>query len=111
VGAYVNRVVLIGNCGADPKVNTTQNGKTVAGFSLAINRPNSEEPLWLRITAWGKLAEIVGQHIKKGTQTYVEGRLEENTWTTEAGEEKTQIQVTALNVLALDRVAAPKAAA
>lgn len=111
MGAYVNRVVLIGNCGADPKVNTTQSGKMVAGFSLAINKPNSDDPLWLRITAWGKLAEIVGQHIKKGTQTYVEGRLEENSWTTEDGEERKQIQVTALNVLALDRVAAATKAA
>jgi single-strand DNA-binding protein len=79
----VNKVVLIGNLGADPEVRYTPGGQAVANFNIAtseswLNKQGNREERteWHRIVAWGKLAELCGQYLNKGRKVYVEGRLQ-----------------------------------
>lgn len=79
----VNKVILVGNLGNDPEVKYTQGGTAVASISLATtssrkdrdgNRQDKTE--WHRVKFFGKVAEIVGEYLHKGSQVYVEGRIE-----------------------------------
>ena len=78
----VNRVILVGNAGADPDVRRTTNGRTVAHLSLATNRVftrDGEEQRrtdWHRLTFWSGAAETVERFVRRGSRLYVEGRLE-----------------------------------
>jgi len=81
--AGLNKVILVGNLGADPEVRYTASGTGVAKFSLATSRKftgkdgqKQEKTEWHRIVAWGKLAEICGQYLSKGKQVMIEGRIE-----------------------------------
>ncbi|MEJ2672537.1 MAG: single-stranded DNA-binding protein [Deltaproteobacteria bacterium] len=81
--AGVNKVILIGNLGADPEVRYTASGTAVCKFSLATSRrftgrdgQKQEKTEWHRIVAWAKLAEICGQYLSKGRQVMIEGRIE-----------------------------------
>ncbi len=76
------KLILIGYLGAEPEMRFTPSGQSVANFSLATNRQYTgkdgetvKETIWFRISAWGKLAEICNQHLHKGSQVYIEGRL------------------------------------
>ena len=79
----VNKVILIGNLGRDPEVRSVSSGAKVANVSIATTRnwkdkssgEKREETEWHRVVFYDKLAEIVGQYLKKGAQVYVEGRL------------------------------------
>lgn len=77
-----HRVSLIGNLGGDPQLRYTPKGTPVASFNVATNRrwtdDNGEEHVvttWFRVNAWGKLAEVCNEYLKKGRQVYVEGEL------------------------------------
>ena len=78
----VNKVILVGNVGRDPEIQTTSNGQKVAHFSLATNRriPKEngfeERTEWHRLTVWGRLAEIAEEYVRKGDRLYVEGRMQ-----------------------------------
>src|ERR1043165_1959496 len=79
----VNKVILVGNLGADPEVRYTPSGQPVANFRIATSESwmdkagqKQERTEWHRIVVWGKLAEICGKHLSKGRQIYVEGRLQ-----------------------------------
>ncbi len=78
----VNKIILVGNVGRDPDVQTTQNGTKVAHMSLATNRfvPNGDEQEqktdWHRLTLWNKLAQFAEDYVKTGDRLYVEGSLE-----------------------------------
>jgi len=83
----VNKVILIGNLGADPEVRFTPGGQAVANFRIATseswqdkNGQKQERTEWHRIVVWGKLAELCGEYLKKGRQCYVEGRLQTREW-------------------------------
>ena len=83
----VNKVILIGNLGSDPEVRYTPSGAAVANVNLATNESwndregqRQERTEWHRLVFWSKLAEIVGQYLKKGSKVYVEGRLQTDTW-------------------------------
>jgi single-strand DNA-binding protein len=85
--AGVNRVILVGNLGADPEMRYTPNGTAVCKFRMATTERftdrqgnRQERTEWHRVTAWGKLAEICGQYLAKGRMVYVEGRLRSDTW-------------------------------
>ena len=85
--AGVNKVILIGNLGADPEMRYTPSGTAVAKFRIATTerfkdrQGNLQERTELhRVTAWGKLAEICGQYLSKGKQVYIEGRIRSDTW-------------------------------
>jgi single-strand DNA-binding protein len=80
----VNKVILIGNLGKDPEVRYTPGGAAVVSFSIATTESwkdkqsgeKVEKTEWHNITAFGKLAEICGEYLKKGSQVYVEGRIQ-----------------------------------
>lgn len=85
--AGVNKAILIGNLGKDPDLRKTATGTSVASFSLATteryndrdgNRQDRTE--WHNIVAWGKLADLAGQYLKKGRSAYIEGRIATRSW-------------------------------
>lgn len=78
----MNKVIIIGNLGRDPEMRFTPSGQAVTKFSVASTRQykNSageqvKETTWFSVEAWGKLAEICNQYLKKGAKVYVEGRI------------------------------------
>jgi len=80
--AGINKVILVGNLGADPELRYTADGTAVCRLRVATSRRytdkqgnRQEETAWHRVDAWGKLAEICGQYLSKGRQIYIEGRL------------------------------------
>jgi single-strand DNA-binding protein len=93
--ASVNKVILVGNVGSDPEVRYTPDGAAIANVSIATtskykNKSGEmmEETEWHRVTLFGRLAEIVGEYIKKGRSIYVEGRLKTRKYTDKDGVEK-----------------------
>lgn len=83
----VNKVILIGNLGQDPDIKYTPSGKAVAKFSVATNERFKDKTgewqdrvEWHNVLAWQRLAEIVGEYLRKGTKVYIEGRLQTRTW-------------------------------
>ena len=106
----VNKVILIGNLGGDPTVRYTPQGTAVANFNIATterftNRSGEKEERteWHRIVAWGKLAEICQQYLKKGKQVYVEGRLQTRQWEDQQGQKRQTTEVVANNMQMLGR--------
>src|SRR4051812_43877752 len=101
----VNKVILIGNLGADPEVRFTQGGQAVANFRIATSDSwtdkqgqKQERTEWHRIVVWGKLAELCGQYLNKGRQCYVEGRLQTREWTDKEGKKNYTTEVVANQV-------------
>jgi single-strand DNA-binding protein len=101
----VNKVILIGNLGADPEVRFTPGGQAVANFRVATNeswtdknQQKQERTEWHRIVVWGKLAELCGEYLKKGRQAYVEGRLQTREWTDKEGKKNYTTEVVANTV-------------
>ena len=92
----VNKVILVGNLGEDPDVRYMPNGNPVAKISLATSESYKdkntgqmvEKTEWHRVIFFGKLAEIVGEYCRKGSQIYVEGKLQTRKWTDQQGQEK-----------------------
>jgi len=110
----INKVILVGRLGADPEKKQTQTGQTVTRLNLAtseswVNREGErqEKTEWHRIVIWGKLAETCAQHLTKGRQVYIEGRLQTRSWETEKGEKRFSTEVVANQVLFL-ATGAPK---
>jgi single-strand DNA-binding protein len=101
----VNKVILIGNLGADPEVRFTPGGQAVANFRIATsdtwtdkNGQKQERTEWHRIVVWGKLAELCGEYLKKGRQCFVEGRLQTREWTDKEGRKNYTTEVVANGV-------------
>lgn len=91
----INKVILIGAVGKDPKINSTQNGDKVANFSIATSESwkdkageKQERVEWHNVVVWGGLAGIVEKYVKKGTKIYVQGKLQTRKWTDKEGIEK-----------------------
>lgn len=85
--ASVNKVILLGALGRDPEVRYMPNGEAVANFSIATtenwkdkNGQKQEKTEWHNIVTYGKLAEIAGKYLKKGSSVYIEGRLQTRKW-------------------------------
>jgi single-strand DNA-binding protein len=103
--AGVNKVILVGNLGADPEVRFTPSGQAVANFRIATsenwtdkNGQKQERTEWHRIVVWGKLGELCGEYLAKGRQCYVEGRLQTREWTDKEGKKNYTTEVVASNV-------------
>src|SRR5512136_49148 len=103
--AGVNKVILIGNLGRDPELRYTPGGQPTAGFSLATtekwtdkNGQKQERTEWHNIVAWGKLAELVNQYLKKGRSAYVEGRINTRSWDDRDGNKKYRTEITASQI-------------
>mgnify|MGYP000614991947 FL=1 len=84
----VNKVIICGNLGQDPEVRYMQNGNAVANISVATSeswkdkatQEQKEETEWHRCVCYGKLAEIIGEYLKKGSKIYLEGKLKTRKW-------------------------------
>lgn len=104
----VNKVILVGNLGNDPEVRYMPNGNAVANLSLATSESwkdqqgqVQERTEWHRLTMYRKLAEIAGEYLKKGSQIYVEGKLQTRKWQDNNGQDKytTEIIVDQMQML------------
>ena len=99
----VNKVILLGNLGNDPEVRYTASGSAVANVSLATTEQwkdresgeQQEKTEWHRIVFFGRLAEIVGEYLRKGSQIYVEGRLQTRKWQDRDGNDKYTTEIVA----------------
>lgn len=99
----VNKVILIGNLGNDPEVRYTASGAAVANVSLATSEQwkdresgeQQEKTEWHRVVFFGRLAEIVGEYLRKGSQIYVEGRLQTRKWQDKDGNDKYSTEIVA----------------
>jgi len=87
----LNKIMLIGNLGADPEVRYTSSGKPVTSFRVATNRRFKlegelrEETEWFQVVTFGRLAEICSEFLRKGKPVFLEGRLKTRTWTDNDG--------------------------
>jgi len=104
----VNKVILIGNLGADPEVRYTPSGQAVANFRIATSESwvdkqgqKQERTEWHRIVAWAKLAELCGEYLAKGRQVFVEGKLQTRQWEDRDGNKRftTEIQAREITFL------------
>jgi len=107
----INKVILVGNLGADPELRYTPAGTALATFSVATSESwkdkdgNAQERTeWHRIVAWQKLAEIAGEYLKKGSQIYLEGRITTRSWEKD-GVKRYMTEIVAQNFLMLGRKA------
>ncbi len=101
----VNKVILIGNLGADPELRYTSGGSAVADLRLATSRKyttkdgnSKEDTQWHRIVVWGKQAEHCKEYLSKGRQVYVEGRLQTRQWEDRDGNKRYTTEVVAERV-------------
>jgi single-strand DNA-binding protein len=98
--ASVNKVILLGNVGQDPEIRYTTSGEPVANFSIATtdqwkdkNGEKQERTEWHRIVAYKKMAEIIGQYVKKGDPIFIEGSIQSNKYKDKEGIERTAFQI------------------
>ena len=106
----LNKVMIIGNVGADPEMRFTPNGNPVTSFRVATNRayttPNGErkqETEWFTVVAWNRLAENCNQFLTKGRLVYAEGRFHTRSWEGQDGQKRTRTELIANRVLFLDK--------
>ena len=100
--ASVNKVILIGNLGRDPETRYMPEGGAITNISIATtdkwkdkNGEMQEKTEWHRVAFFGKLAEIAGEYLKKGSQVYVEGRLQTRKWQDKDGQDKYTTEIVA----------------
>ncbi len=105
----LNKVLIIGNLTRDPELRYTPSGTAVCTFSIATNRQwktesgdQKDEAEFHRIVAWDKLAEICSKMLKKGSRTYVEGRLQTRNWQGQDGAQRTTTEIVISDMLVLD---------
>lgn len=105
--AGVNKVIALGNLGADPEVRFTGGGQAVCNFRLAVSESwkdkegkKQERTEWFAVVVWGKLAELCGEYLKKGRQAYVEGKLQTREWEKD-GQKRYSTEIVASTVVFL----------
>lgn len=100
----INQVILMGRLTRDPEVRTTSTGKTIASFSIAVDRGGQEDAAdFFDVTAWEKLGELVNQYLSKGRRCLVQGRLRQDSWDDkETGKKRSKVEVVATDVTFLD---------
>ncbi|HDS1207506.1 TPA: single-stranded DNA-binding protein [Shewanella algae] len=96
----VNKVILVGNLGQDPEVRYMPNGNAVANITVATSESwkdqqgqQQERTEWHRVVMYGKLAEIAGEYLRKGSQVYLEGKLQTRKWQDQSGQDKYTTEV------------------
>ena len=105
--ASLNKVMLIGNVGADPEMRYTPNGNPVANFNMAVTyrRSSGDETAndteWFTITCWNKTAEIVNQYLTKGQKVFVEGRFQSREYVGQDGIQRRAYEIIASGVTLL----------
>jgi len=106
----VNKVIIIGNLGADPDVRTTPSGQMVATLSIATSETfnnregqRQEKTEWHRVQVWGKLAELAQRYLGKGRKVFVEGRIQTRSWDDQqTGQKRYSTEIVANNLVFLD---------
>src|SRR6266566_5467812 len=99
----VNKAILVGNLGKDPEVRYSPNGQAVANVTIATSESwkdkntgdKQEKTEWHRVVFFGKLAEIAGEYLKKGSQIYVEGRIQTRKWQDKDGNDRYTTEIVA----------------
>jgi len=101
----VNRVILIGNLGANPELRYTQGQQAVANLRIATterwtdkNGQKQEATEWHRVVVWGRQAEICGQYLTKGRQVFIEGSIRTRQWQDQQGQKRFTTEIVARNV-------------
>lgn len=101
----INKVILIGNLGADPEMRYTTSGTAVATLNVATSRKwkdkdgnPQDETEWHRVVVWAQSAEFCGNYLKKGSKVYVEGRLQTRKWQDQSGNDKYTTEIIANTV-------------
>lgn len=104
----LNKVMIIGNLGRNPEMRYTPSGRPVTSFSVATSRSwvnaegeRREETEWFNVVTWGNLAEICKQHLTKGQQVYVEGRLQTRGWEGQNGKKHYRTELVANEMIIL----------
>ncbi len=108
--AGVNKVILVGRLGRDPEVRYTPSGVAVANFSMATSEEwkdkdsgeKKERTEWHRIVAWRRLGEICGEYLRKGSQIYIEGKLQTRDWEDRDGNKRYTTEIVAQSMQMLD---------
>lgn len=106
----VNRVIILGNLGQDPEVRYSQSGAAIANISVATSETwkdkqtgqPQEKTEWHRVVFFNKLAEIVGEYLKKGSKVYVEGSLRTRKWQNKDGQDQYTTEIVAKEMQMLD---------
>ncbi len=106
----INKVILIGNLGNDPEVRYTPSGSAVANISLATSESWKDKQSgemqdrteWHRVVFFNRLAEIVGEYLKKGSKVYVEGKLQTRKWQDKTGNDRYSTEIIASEMQMLD---------
>jgi single-strand DNA-binding protein len=113
----LNKVMVIGRLTRDPEVRTTPNGAKVVSFSVATSfnwtdqsGQKKEQTEFHNVVAWRKLADIIGQYLKKGSQVYIEGRLQTRSWDGQDGKKNYRTEIVADNMIMLGRPGGSSAA-
>jgi single-strand DNA-binding protein len=105
--AGINKVILVGNLGAKPEVKYASNGNAISNLSVATSESwtdkstgqKQEKTEWHRVSLFGKIAEIAGQYLDKGSKVYVEGKLQTRKWQDQSGQDRytTEVVVSGFN--------------
>lgn len=106
----VNKAIIVGNLGQDPEIRYAQSGAAIANISVATsesyNDKNTgqkvEKSEWHRIVAFGKLAEIMGEYLRKGSKVYIEGKLQTRKWQDQNGQDRYTTEIVANEMQMLD---------
>lgn len=106
----VNKAILIGNLGADPEVRYTPGGSAVANIRVATTHgwrdkqsgERQEQTEWHRVVLFGRLAEIGGEYLRKGSKVYIEGRLQTRKWQGQDGQDRYTTEIVANDLQMLD---------
>lgn len=105
MAAGVNKVILVGNLGADPEMRYTPSGAGVCELRLATNEQwtdksgqRQERTEWHRVVVWGKRAEVCSKYLSKGRQAYVEGKLRTRSWEDKEGQKRYTTEIIANDV-------------
>jgi len=100
----VNKVILVGRLGRDPETRYTGSGQAVCNFSLATDESfkdrsgeRQKRTEWHKIVVWAKQAEIAQQYLKKGSQIYLEGRIQSREWTDKENQKRTSFEIVCTN--------------
>lgn len=106
----VNKAIIVGNLGNDPETRHTNDGKAITNFSVATSETwkekgtgnQQERTEWHRIVGFGKLAEIMGEYLRKGSKVYIEGSIRTRKWKDQSGQDRYTTEIVANEMQMLD---------
>jgi single-strand DNA-binding protein len=110
----LNKCSFIGNLGQDPELRFTQDGTAIATISIACSEKwkdkqgqQQDKVEWIRVVAFKRLAEIMGEYLKKGSKVYIEGKMTTRKWEDQSGQDRYTTEIVAREMIMLDSKADP----